>query len=412
MRTSAEFVVESRKRKKNVIFLTGGTGFLGSHVAVELLRKGHFVILLCRPKNGRSAEARMRQLFQWFDFLPNNRCKVIEGQITEPRFGLDDRTYAYIRDNTDEVFHCLAETAFSETKRAQLEAVNVRGTHNVLQLAEESHCYFFHHMSTAYVAGRQRGPCAEAYVPQACFHNAYEETKHIAEGHVLATCGKEGIRTNIYRPSIVYGDSRSGRSLLFNAFYAPVRLAHYLGTVWENDFAENDGALARKMGVHRLPDGGMHTSARIAGAQGGRVNLITIDFLVNACLAVMEHSLDGDIFHLVNEQDNTLGQILTYMQRFLNFGGVQLVRPEGFNDSPRNAIEKLIAGYMDVYQPYFNDERVFDARKTERILAQNEIVCPELDYDLFSKCIQYAIDVQWGKRLFEDGEPCPESALA
>ncbi len=412
MRTSAEFVIESRKRRKNVIFLTGGTGFLGSHIAVELLKRGHVIILLCRPKNGQTAEARMRQLFRWFDLPVDGRCKVIEGQATEPHFGLDDRTYKYLQDNVDEIFHCLAETSFSETKRGQLEKVNLTGTSHVLQFAVESQCYFFHHMSTAYAVGKQQGLCRETYDPQEQFHNAYEETKHAAEGLVLQTCAKAGIRTNIYRPSIVYGDSQTGRSLLFNAFYAPTRLAHYLETVWERDFAENDGALARKMGIQRLPDGGMHTSARIAGAPNGRVNLISIDFLLDASLAVMDHCLDGGIFHLVNRQDNTLGELLTYMERFLSFSGIRLVESSHFDRTPPNAIEKLIAGYMDVYQPYFNDQRLFDTTETQHILRHNEIQCPEMDYELFCRCIRYAINVQWGKKLFEDNEPCPESALA
>ena len=73
---------------------------------------------------------------------------------------------------------------------------------------------------------------------------------------------------------------------------------------------------------------------------------------------------------------------------------------------------RIIADSMNVYQPYFNDDRTFAAGKAQRVLAERNIACPTLDYRLFAKCIQYAIQVQWGKRLFEGHQRRPESALA
>jgi hypothetical protein len=35
-------------------------------------------------------------------------------------------------------------------------------------------------------------------------------------------------------------------------------------------------------------------------------------------------------------------------------------------------------------------------------LARRHITCPALDYALFSRCIRYAIEVDWGKRLFNN----------
>ncbi len=405
MRQPADFVVQRRRDKKNVILLTGGTGFLGSHMAVELLRRGHFVILLCRPKNGLSGAQRMRQLFEWFDFPAGDNFRVIEGQITQPRFGLDEETYAYLKDNTDEILHCVAETAFSEAKRSQLEAINVEGTRRALQLAAESRCYFFHHMSTAYVAGQSHGLCQEEYVPQAHFHNAYEQTKHSAEGLVLERCQAEGIRANIYRPSIVYGDSRSGKSLLFNAFYAPVKLAHYLQTIWEKDFAENEGRHAASMGVTRDENGVMRASIRIERSETGVVNLIPIDFLTRACLALMDDGLEGGIFHVVNNRGDTLDGLLVYMRQCLNIDGIRLVGRGHLEEEPKTALEKLVAGYMDVYQPYFYDDRLFDVTKAQRILTRHNITCPQIDYALFSRCVRYAIEVNWGKQLFNEQQP-------
>lgn len=401
MRQSPDSIADKRRQGNSVIFLTGGTGFLGSHIAVQLLRRGHHVILLCRPKNGLSAQKRMEQLFKWFNFSDGRKLQVVEGEVVEPRFGLDDRTYTHLLESTDEVFHCLAETAFSATKRSQVEKVNIQGTRNVLQLAAQGKCGFFHHMSTAYVAGRTRGVCREEHVPQTQFYNVYEETKHTAEGHVLETCRREGIRTNIYRPSIVYGDSRSGRSLLFNAFYFPIRLAHYIQKICERDYRETNGRQAELMGVHRGQDGRGRVTVEIERGENSRLNLITIDFLVNACMAIMEDCLEGDVFHVVHRSGNTFDELLQYTQRFLDFGGIRPVPPGSLNGRRRNTIENLVGEYLDTYHAYLHDERIFDAAKTEQVLTKHAIAQPVLDYELFARCAEYAIQVDWGRRLFE-----------
>ena len=249
--------------------------------------------------------------------------------------------------------------------------------------------------------GRKHGLCAEEYVPQRQFWNAYEETKHIAEGLVLERCRREGIRANIYRPSIVYGDSKSGRSLLFNALYAPVKLAHYLRTVWEKDFSENGGLRAEKMGVRMTDDGKMYIPARIERTATGALNLIAIDFLVEASMAIMEDCLDGGIFHLTNPKANTLDELLGYIEQYLNITGIRLV-PRGYlNTHGRNALDKLIDSYLGVYGPYFHDDRQFDTTKAERTLSKRNIACPAFDYAVFAKCVDYAIQSEWGKRLFE-----------
>ncbi len=67
------------------------------------------------------------------------------------------------------------------------------------------------------------GICPETLTDTRSFFNVYEETKHLAEMAAADCCSREGIRLNIFRPSIVYGHSRTGKTLRFNALYYPVK---------------------------------------------------------------------------------------------------------------------------------------------------------------------------------------------
>jgi nucleoside-diphosphate-sugar epimerase len=399
MRRSTDYLVEKRQNAQRVIFLTGGTGFMGSHIAIQLLNKGYFVIFLCRPKHNRSAYERVQKVLEWHGLDCSNNLKVLSGQLDEPRLGLEDEVYTYLMENVDEIWHCAADTSFLEKERKQAEKVNIQGTLNLLQLAAESQCSFFHHMSSAYVAGKVRGRCKERYVPQRQFYNVYEETKYMAEGHVLEICGREGIRVNIYRPSIVYGNSRTGKSLSFKAFYVPFRAGHYLKKLFDRDIEENAGLKANKLGVQKTEDGKVFIPIRIGKIDGVSFDLVPIDFAADACMAIMENSLDGGIFHLVSREPSTLEELIIFGEKFFNVTGYKSVLADDFISQPRNALENLFDSFINVYEPNFHDDRIFDDTQARGILDRNNVTCPSLDYEIFSKCIKYAIEVDWGRAL-------------
>ncbi len=73
--------------------------------------------------------------------------------------------------------HCASSTSFAERKRAEIEAVNLGGLDQVLDLAGRIGCRRFHLISTAYVAGVTSGVCPEELVRPPAFFNVYEETK-------------------------------------------------------------------------------------------------------------------------------------------------------------------------------------------------------------------------------------------
>jgi len=87
--------------------------------------------------------------------------------------------------------------------------------------------------------------------------------------------------------------------------------------------------------------------------------------------------------------------------RFFRVDGIRAVPDTAFLEVPRNGLEILFDQYVEAYGPYMKDRRVFENSKTEAILGKRNIACPDFDYGIFSKCVQYAVDVDWGTKLFD-----------
>jgi nucleoside-diphosphate-sugar epimerase len=402
VRISAGELKRARAERSGRIMLTGGTGFLGSHLAAELLRSGNRIFLLARPLNRQRADERVARLLDWFGIEPGLRAnlRIVEGTIEKPGLGLDTDVLPDCLENTTEVIHCASNTGFAERKRPEVEAANIGGLLNVLDFAASSSCGFFHHLSTAYVAGKREGPCREEIVDAGDFTNVYEETKALGERLVSDGCRAAGIRLNIYRPSIVYGDSRTGRSLLFNALYYPVKTVVFLKDLYEADILKRGGRKAAMMGVRRESDGSLYLPIRLEVESAEGINLVPIDHFIAAFAAIREDSLDGGIFHIVNAGLTTMEKLIDYTQRLFHIRGIEPCRPEDFGARPRNAIETLFTNYLEAYGPYMRDKRTFAMDNARGILAARGIVCPEFDFEIFGRCMKYAVQVDWGGKLF------------
>ena len=401
MRLESGRLREMRADRTSRILVTGATGFLGSHIAFALLRDGYRVTVLARSTKKLPARDRIARLADWhgLEAEARRRLEVLEGDILHPARPEDANGGTGGPGRFDEIVHCASSTAFAERKRAEIEAANIEGLRNVLDFAVRSGCVFFHHVSSAYAAGRRSGRCPEDWVAAGPFTNVYEETK--ARGEILArdVCRREGIRLNVYRPSIVTGDSRTGRTLRFNALYFPVKAAVFLRDIYLADIRERGGKRAAGLGIRREEDGTVFMPLRIEAGREGGINLVPIDHCVNVFMAVREGGLDGGIYHIVNPRSTGIGELVAYAQRFFRIGGLEAGGPEDFAARPRNALETLYDSYLEAYRPYMQDVRTFDVANTAAILGSQGPACPEFGYDVFARCMSYAVETDWGTKI-------------
>jgi nucleoside-diphosphate-sugar epimerase len=397
VRISTESLEGNRRERNSRILVTGGTGFLGSHVAARLLDAGFKVTIAARPLPEADATERVQRVMDWHG-IPDEarrRLQVVPCDFLDPTLGLSAGERGRLLREADEIIHCASETSFAERRRAQVEEVNLRGAERMLDFAAAGRCVAFHYLSTAFAAGRRAGVCTESLSTAHEFHNAYEETKCRAEKTVWQRCRDEGIRAGIYRPSIVYGHSITGRSLLFNAVYHPVRAAVFLRNVYLKDIRERRGERAQAAGVKIGPDGAtLHLPLRIE-AEGPGIDLIPVDFFVKAFAAIFETALDGGIFHIVQGRPTPVATIAAFTSRMFGLSGVEVVSSADLDGTPRNTIEAAFAQMINVYRPYMSDRRVFATEESGPILKRVGLSCPTFTYEVFQRCISYAVAAAW-----------------
>jgi 2-alkyl-3-oxoalkanoate reductase len=172
------------------VFLTGGTGLIGSHVAERLRRRGDGVVALVRA----SSDSR---------HLAGLECELVEGDVLD-----DPAVQAARMRGCDALVHAAAKV-FQGGRREEFLRQNVEGTERVLAGAGLAVPRVVHVSSVAVYAGIDLGrPILEdAWVaadPER--QAAYAASKHLSERAAWRLHGGGAIRLTTVRPSVVYGE--------------------------------------------------------------------------------------------------------------------------------------------------------------------------------------------------------------
>jgi nucleoside-diphosphate-sugar epimerase len=172
-----------------MILVTGGTGFLGSHLLRKLVNVGEPVRALYRSKIPYQLED-IQDKIEW-----------VIGDILDVN-ALEDAMV-----DIDKVYHCAAVVSFHSGNHAQMMKVNVEGTANVVNLAIDAGVKKLVHVSSVAAIGRAKG---NGVVDEECEwqesknNSQYAVSKYLAEMEVWRATA-EGLETVIVNPSIILG---------------------------------------------------------------------------------------------------------------------------------------------------------------------------------------------------------------
>jgi thioester reductase-like protein len=331
------------------ILLTGSTGYIGAHIASNLLADHSEPLnLLVRARSEQEARERLwRSLqlhleFALFEEYLNSRVNIFRGDLTDAHFGLADDDYTRLVHTTDSIIHCAA--SLNRKSEKSCLNVNLRGTLEVIQLAMRARDHHglrrFSHVSTVAVAGQRLDEVVQedtAIDWNRSDYDPYARTKKFCE-HMVRQLLPDVQRT-IFRPSIVLGDSRRPETNQFDMVRAFVFLA----------------------GLPALPF-----------RPAARIDIVPVDFVADAVTTLHQKERPAhEIYHLSSGTDSeTFVELTDALSKAQGKRGpVFAPSLEGPSSKMVNALAgragKIggLATLMKVFLPYLVWNTVFDSSR-------------------------------------------------
>ena len=364
------------ERKK--ILLTGATGFLGSHLAARLLDDGHHVTALARSSKNVSAKTRVEDVLRDVGTSRFENLHVVEGDMSLSDLGLSETARGQILASAQEVWHCAASLSFEQENREEIFRMNVDGTRNLLELVKQTSTRRLQHVSTAYIAGNRPDIALETDIDVGqTFKNAYEESKCQAELLIAGEHRKGALVASVYRPSIVIGDSKSGRVTHFHGVYAFIR------ALW----ASLERLRRRMPGTTTV-----NLPLRVLGRDNQTLNFVPIDYVVDGMIEISGRpDSAGGTYHLANPVPTENRVWLPNICRLLGVEGIQLVGENSFFKTPMTKLEALFQKQMAFYSQYLQGEPRFDCRRTLDALKSTGIECPRVTVEFIDRMVGWYV---------------------
>jgi UDP-glucose 4-epimerase len=172
--------------------VTGGAGFIGSHITKSLVNRGDSVIVLDNLITGKKEN--LETVWDKIEFFQENI--------------LNFETMRKITKNIDGIFHqaALASVQDSYNKPKEYQDVNVNGTENILKLAKEFSLKVVYASSSSVYGNPKRVPIIESDDKNPI--NPYAETK-LKKEELAINYAKNGVKVIGLRYFNVFGKGQS-----------------------------------------------------------------------------------------------------------------------------------------------------------------------------------------------------------
>ena len=184
-----------------MIFVTGGTGMLGTHLLFELLQTNEQVTALKREKSN------IEQVLKTFSFYTDKPKKIFE-KINWINADITD--YASLESamtGATKVFHAAAFVSFNPKDKSKLNETNVKGTENIVNISLEKNIEKFCFVSSIASLGSARNNefvNENTHFTKDSSNSAYSISKYKSELEVWRGIA-EGLNAFIVNPSVIIG---------------------------------------------------------------------------------------------------------------------------------------------------------------------------------------------------------------
>jgi thioester reductase-like protein len=350
------------------IFLTGSTGYIGAHIAANLLQDHDAALnLLIRARDPQEAAGRLWRAMQlhmdfprFYDYF-QTRVRIFRGDLTASKFGLSDDDYDRLIHHTDSIIHCAA--SLNRKSEKSCLNVNLRGTLEVVQLGSRVEYYHglrrFSHVSTVAVAGTRHNEVVtedKSIDWERSDYDPYARTKKFCE-HMIHQLLPQVPQT-IFRPSIVLGDSRYAQTTQFDM----VRSFVFLADLPFLPFRPND-----------------------------KIDIVNVDFVANAVATLhQKEAPQFDTYHLSSGRESQTFRELTAALAAARHKRSPLFLP--FLERPFSATVNALsnrrnsvgrgAALMKVFMPYLLWNTVFDNTRVTMELGRKPVPFSQYSYPL------------------------------
>lgn len=366
------------------VLLTGATGLVGRYLLRELLQAGVNVAVVIRPKRDATSQQRLEEVLTHWEKISGRKLPqpvIFNGDITLPRLGLSQDAQNWVSSNVDQIIHNAASLTFhGKDRSAEPWRSNFNGTNHVLELCRATNIRQMHYVSTAYVCGITNSRVLETNPskPPVSFRNDYEESKYLTEQLVRDSIDFDQL--TIYRPGTIVGDSQTGFTSTYHAFYAYLQFAWIL-----SQFSPKDN------------EGRWCAPIRLTAIGNEPRNFVPVEWvsavMIQLFLASEHH---GKTYHLTPTTPVTIAELDAAMSTFFSYYGTELVGQIEIPESEMNDIEQQFYRSLATYQPYWNLEPHFDC--TNLLQALPSMPCPLMSEEVLHRLMAFAVSDNWGKR--------------
>jgi len=182
--------------KRNICIVTGGAGFIGSHLVKELIRRGFFVYCLDNLITGNKNNIK--------GFLTNPSFRFVKTDV------ISDSLDFIKQDRIDFIYHLASPASPPQYRKYSIETllVNSIGTYRMLKLAKSSHSRFLLASTSEVYGDPKEHPQKETYyghVNPVGIRACYDESKRFAEALTMEYQRKFNLDIRIIRIFNTYG---------------------------------------------------------------------------------------------------------------------------------------------------------------------------------------------------------------